>query len=78
MGPRKATAVDAEVGKRIRSARLEGHVSQEKLAAAIGVTFQQVQKYESGINRVSVSRLISIGAVLGKSPSHFIDGLHAQ
>ena len=49
-------------------------MSQEKLAAAIGLTFQQVQKYEKGMNRVSSSRLMQIGNVLGVRPPYFFEG----
>lgn len=63
-GPRTATAVDREIGSRVRARRLELGMSQEALADALGVTFQQVQKYEKGINRVAASTLISIARVL--------------
>jgi transcriptional regulator with XRE-family HTH domain len=63
-GPRTATAVDREIGSRIRARRLELGMSQEGLADALGVTFQQVQKYEKGINRVAASTLIAIARVL--------------
>ncbi len=56
--------IDAEVGKRIRFRRIERGMTQTELADAIGVAFQQVQKYEKGINRVSASRLTMIAAVL--------------
>jgi transcriptional regulator with XRE-family HTH domain len=63
-GPRTATAVDREIGSRIRARRLELGMSQEGLADSLGVTFQQVQKYEKGINRVAASTLIAIARVL--------------
>ena len=56
--------VDVEVGRRIRTHRLAKGVSQTTLAEAIGITFQQVQKYERGVNRVSPSRLQSIASFL--------------
>ena len=56
--------VDVHVGARIKLKRVFCHMSQEELARAIGVTFQQVQKYESGFNRVSASRLFGISGVL--------------
>src|ERR1041384_7392178 len=54
---RRADSRDAEVGRRVRSRRLECRLSQTELAGKIGVTFQQVQKYENGVNRIGASRL---------------------
>jgi transcriptional regulator with XRE-family HTH domain len=50
-------------------------LSQEKLAGQLGLTFQQVQKYEKGVNRVGSGRLHEIGRILGVSPSYFFEGL---
>ena len=63
--------MDIHVGKRIRMRRALLGVSQEKLAESIGITFQQVQKYERGSNRVSASRLFQIGQVLDVPVSYF-------
>ncbi len=63
--PRAPHPVDREVGQNIRRLRRERRMSQEALAAAIGLTFQQLQKYECGRNRVSCSRLCEIAAALG-------------
>lgn len=63
--PRSANAVDQHIGQRVRARRLEIHMSQEGLAEAIGVTFQQIQKYEKGVNRISASTLIRIAKALG-------------
>ena len=60
MAKRRSSPADKLVGKRIRMLRVERNMSQQKLAAACGVTFQQIQKYENGINRVAVGRLIKI------------------
>jgi transcriptional regulator with XRE-family HTH domain len=62
--PRSATAIDGVIGERIRARRLEIGMSQEKLADAIGVTFQQIQKYEKGVNRVAASTLFAIAQAL--------------
>lgn len=62
--PRSATNVDRHIGARMRARRLELGLSQEELADQIGVTFQQVQKYEKGINRVSASTLFRISQAL--------------
>lgn len=68
-----ANPIDVHVGKRIRVRRTILGMSQETLADALGITFQQVQKYEKGINRVSASRLYEIGQVLGTPTSFFYD-----
>src|SRR5713226_5149805 len=67
--------VDLHVGARIRLRRRMQGVSQEKLADALGLTFQQVQKYERGANRVSASKLYEIAAALHAPVSYFFDGL---
>ena len=62
--------VDDHVGRRLRARRKELGISQEKLANVLGISFQQVQKYESGVNRVSASRLWNIAqAVNGGAKS---------
>lgn len=63
--------VDTHVGARIRSRRLLIGMNQETLAKALDLTFQQVQKYESGANRVSASRLAQVAEVLGVSVDYF-------
>ncbi len=72
---RIANAVDRRLGQRVRSRRLEIGMSQEKLADLLGVTFQQVQKYEKGINRIAASRLFDISAALDVPISAFFEGL---
>lgn len=67
--------VDIHVGKQIRQRRWLIGMSQENLAHAIGVRFQQIQKYEKGTNRVSSSRLWQIAETLGVSISYFFKGL---
>jgi transcriptional regulator with XRE-family HTH domain len=56
--------VDRLVGQRVRTARLSRKMSQSQLASALGVTFQQLQKYEKGTNRISASRLFDIATAL--------------
>jgi transcriptional regulator with XRE-family HTH domain len=68
-------AVDVHVGLRIRQRRRLLGVSQEQLAAALGLTFQQVQKYERGTNRVTASRLYDAARILDVPISYFFDGL---
>ncbi|RZI98474.1 MAG: helix-turn-helix domain-containing protein [Brevundimonas sp.] len=72
--PRNETdvAFDAEVGQRIRDHRKAAGMTQSDLARAAGVTFQQVQKYERGTNRVAASRLSSIAAAVGVPPSELL------
>lgn len=65
--------VDRIVGALIRAARNELKMSQSDLATLLGLTFQQVQKYEKGTNRVSVGRLYEIANVLKKPISYFFD-----
>jgi len=72
---RSADAVDEEVGRRVRSRRLEQGLSQTELADQIGVTFQQVQKYERGTNRIGASRLERIAKTLKVPiPFFFVGG----
>ncbi len=74
---RSPNIVDLHVGMRIRLRRRAVSVSQEKLAEALGLTFQQVQKYERGLNRVSASKLYDIARTLNASISYFFEGLAA-
>ena len=68
---------DKHVGSRVRMRRLMLELSQTQLANALGITFQQVQKYEKGTNRVSASRLQQISIVLQVSVPFFFEGLPA-
>lgn len=74
---RSATAFDKRLGERIRARRLEADMSQERLAELLGVTFQQVQKYEKGINRVAAGRLAGIAAALKIPLSQLLEGVAA-
>ncbi len=65
--------VDFRVGARVRRARLALEMSQEQLADKLGLTFQQVQKYEKGKNRISCSRLVEISAALERPIPWFFD-----
>ena len=69
--------VDVNVGKRIRHRRWLNGTTQQKLAEKVGIKFQQTQKYETGMNRVSASRLWDIAAALGVPISYFFEGLDA-
>ena len=72
---RAANAVDKKLGQRVRSRRLEIGMSQERLAELLGVTFQQVQKYEKGVNRIAASRLYDIAAALDVPIARFFENL---
>jgi len=74
MGSKKPDLIDVEVGQRIRIQRLAAGLSQSELAERIGVTFQQVQKYEKGMNRVGAGRLTKIARVLNVPIGSFFDG----
>ena len=74
-GARSPNPVDLHVGGRIRMKRKVLGVSQERLAEALGLTFQQVQKYERGANRVSASKLYEIARFLQAPISYFFEGL---
>jgi transcriptional regulator with XRE-family HTH domain len=74
MGPRTPDRVDIEVGQRIKIQRLSAGLSQTKLGENIGVTFQQVQKYEKGANRVGIGRLTRIARALNVSIDSFFEG----
>ena len=70
--------IDRHVGLRIRLRRKELGISQEKLAECIGLTFQQVQKYERAANRVSASKLWEMARALNTSIGYFYEGLPAR
>jgi transcriptional regulator with XRE-family HTH domain len=70
--------IDVHVGNRIRMRRLLLGMNQETLANALGLTFQQVQKYEGGANRVSASRLSAMAEILGVPISYFFGDLRAD
>ncbi len=67
--------VDVHVGKRIRHRRWMIGMTQQQLAEQVGIKFQQIQKYETGMNRVSASRLWDIADALGVPVSFFFEGL---
>ena len=68
-----ANAIDKHVGAKVRMRRLMLGFSQTKLAVGLGLSFQQVQKYESGANRIGASRLQHIANILKVEPSFFFD-----
>src|SRR5471032_1732059 len=74
MKQRSAGKPDIEMGKRIRLRRVEQRISQAELGGKLGVSFQQVQKYEKGVNRVGASRLQQIATALDVPVTFFFDG----
>jgi transcriptional regulator with XRE-family HTH domain len=75
---KSTTEIDVEIGSRVRMRRMTVGMSQEKLGEMLGLTFQQVQKYEKGTNRISVSRLVDIANVLGVEIEFFFNGLKSR
>jgi transcriptional regulator with XRE-family HTH domain len=70
---KQANPVDAHVGHRVRLRRMLMGMSQEKLGELLGLTFQQVQKYEKGVNRIGAGRLFEIAGILGVQISFFYE-----
>ena len=75
---RSTNAVDKKLGERVRARRLEIGMSQERLAELVGVTFQQVQKYEKSVNRIAASRLFEVARALEMPPAQLFDGLSSS
>ena len=75
---RTATEVDGFVGAQLKALRKSAGLSQTNLATQVGVTFQQIQKYERGANRIGASRLWQLCKVFDVSPERFFDGVEAH
>ncbi len=71
--PRIITAIDLHVAKRLKAARMEADKSQTAAGDCIGLTFQQIQKYERGSNRLSIGRLVQLAAFYGKPVAWFFE-----
>lgn len=76
--PKGKHPVDLHVGKRLRHRRWMTGMTQQQLANAVGIKFQQIQKYESGANRISASRLYDLSVALDIEVSFFFDGLDEE
>jgi transcriptional regulator with XRE-family HTH domain len=72
-GSRRPNPIDAHVGSRVRLRRMLLGMSQEKLGERLGLTFQQVQKYEKGVNRIGASRLFDLAQILGVPVQFFYE-----
>lgn len=73
-----ANQIDVHVGRRVRLRRMLKGISQEKLGERLGLTFQQIQKYERGINRIGASRLFEISRILDIPIGYFFDDMPAE
>jgi transcriptional regulator with XRE-family HTH domain len=73
LAKKQPSSIDAHVGSRVRLRRMLIGMSQEKLGELLGLTFQQVQKYEKGANRIGASRLFDISQILAVPVSYFFD-----
>jgi transcriptional regulator with XRE-family HTH domain len=71
----RLSAIDIEVGRRVRAARIAHGKTQEELADAVGVSFQQIQKYEKGSNRIGMGRLHAIAKFLDEPVDYFFAGI---
>jgi transcriptional regulator with XRE-family HTH domain len=71
----RTSMIDLYLGKRLRIARITKNLSQHDLAKKVGITFQQIQKYEKGLNRISASRLYKFVKILGVTFDFFFDGI---
>ena len=74
----RARRIDQHVGERIRQRRTELGLTQEQLAAALDVSYQQIQKYETGANRISAGRIFEIARKLGVDVGYFFEKLDAE
>ena len=70
--------VDVQVGARMREFRIRAGMSQQALGGAFGVSYQQIQKYETGVNRMGASRLIQVSQALGCSVQELFDGVELK
>jgi transcriptional regulator with XRE-family HTH domain len=73
--PKRPTSIDIAVGRNVRIWRMARGLSQAQLAQRLGVTFQQVQKYEVGSNRIGTGRLVKAAAILGVPTAALLEGV---
>jgi transcriptional regulator with XRE-family HTH domain len=71
----RTSLIDDYIGKKLRTARIIRNLSQDELAKKVGITFQQIQKYEKGLNRISASRLYWFMRILGVDFNFFFSGI---
>ncbi|MFO1246872.1 MAG: helix-turn-helix transcriptional regulator [Alphaproteobacteria bacterium] len=75
MAKKQANPIDIQVGNRVRIRRMLIGMSQEKLGDLLGLTFQQVQKYEKGVNRIGAGRLFEVARILNVPVDFFYEGV---
>jgi transcriptional regulator with XRE-family HTH domain len=75
---KQANPIDGQVGNRVRLRRMLIGMSQERLGELLGLTFQQVQKYEKGVNRIGAGRLFEVSRILGVPIDYFYEGVVPQ
>jgi transcriptional regulator with XRE-family HTH domain len=75
---KQANPIDGQVGNRVRLRRMLIGMSQERLGELLGLTFQQVQKYEKGVNRIGAGRLFEVSRILGVPIDYFYEGVAQQ
>jgi transcriptional regulator with XRE-family HTH domain len=75
---KQANPIDAQVGNRLRLRRMMIGMSQERLGELLGLTFQQVQKYEKGVNRIGAGRLFEVARILGVPIQYFYESVSDQ
>ena len=75
MPKKQANPIDGQVGNRVRLRRMLIGMSQERLGELLGLTFQQVQKYEKGVNRIGAGRLFEVSRILGVPIDYFYEGV---
>src|SRR6186713_1316672 len=75
---KQANPIDIQVGNRVRIRRMLIGMSQERLGELLSLTFQQVQKYEKGVNRIGAGRLFDVSRILGVPIDYFYEGVGAQ
>ena len=78
MPKKQANPIDAQVGNRLRLRRMMIGMSQERLGELLGLTFQQVQKYEKGVNRIGAGRLFEVARILGVPIQYFYESVSDQ
>src|ERR1700721_4367561 len=78
MPKKQANPIDVQVGNRVRIRRMLIGMSQERLGDLLGLTFQQVQKYEKGVNRIGAGRLFEVSRILGVPIDFFYEGVAAS
>lgn len=78
MNQEELKQIDQQIGRTLRQLRIHHNLSQQELGNRVGVSFQQIQKYEKAMNRISCSRLYAIAEQLNAPPAYFFEGLQEE